>query len=233
MSSTQLKKYDLSDTIIEIRFKSDLPQATLGYFHKAFLEIIKVFPDFKFIENAQILNPIPNMANMPVLDQLTYEDKGIRIAITPFTIHFNSIGEYKGWDIYFPKIKKVLEKLHDTGIILAYNRVGVRYITEFKHKNVLDEIKGTIKIEGISNTNLKATQIKTSYQDDGFRINLNIANEFSRTNAEKQSEIFSFIDFDVQSNCQMTDLKDFFNLINITKAKQKDSFYKLVPEQSN
>jgi len=188
----------LRDTIVEIRYQGELPFSLLrGIFYQELAG-----GDYRLLSN---LNPIGTIQLGPQqqvqlghLEVLDFASDDIKFQLADGRIVFNSMGDYQGWKQYFPKIKVVLSRLIATGQILHFQRVGIRYISEFPDMEILPKVK--VRFEGgFTNAEPFNTTIRSEYQIDGRRAVVNIANKVKKHTPERQEGIFSIIDIDVIS----------------------------------
>jgi len=150
-------------------------------------------------------------------------------------IIFNCLKDYISWSDYRPEIEKVLSQISKAKVIEKYNRIGVRYISEYPETDLKDCVKfsftfGTPEIESSTYT------FNSEFTSGNFRTILNLKNKLpvlKEKNADSQSIItpVSIIDIDViMDNLSLTDLKSL--LIDIDKAhlRQKEVFFNLLKE---
>jgi uncharacterized protein (TIGR04255 family) len=185
----------LRDTIVEIRYQGALPFSLLrGIFYQELSE------DYRLLSNLQPIGTIQlgpqqqvQLSNLEVLD---FASGDIKFQLADGRIVFNSLGDYPGWKKYFPKIQAVLSHLIGTGQINRFQRVGIRYISEFPDMEILPKIK--VRLEaGFTDAQPFNTTIRSEYHIDGRRAVVNIANNVKKQTPEAQEGIFSIIDIDV------------------------------------
>ncbi len=185
----------LRDTIVEVRYEGALPFSLLrGIFYQELVE------DYRLLSSLQPIGTIQlgpqqqvQLSNIEVLD---FASDNIKFQLADGRIVFNSLDNYPGWKQYFPKIKAVLSRLIATGQILHFQRLGIRYISEFPDMEILPKVK--VRLEtNFTDAHPFNTTIRSEYQINGRRAVVNIANNVKKQTPEKQEGIFSIIDIDV------------------------------------
>ena len=185
----------LKDTIVEIRYQGALPFSLLrGIFYQ------ELFEDYRLLSSLQPIGTIQlgpkQQVQLGHLEVLDFASEDIKFQLADGRIVFNSMGDYQGWKQYFPKIKAVLSRLISTDKVDRFQRIGIRYISEFPDMEILPKVK--VKLEGgFTNAEPFNTTIRSEYQIDGRRAVVNIANKVKKQTPEKQEGIFSILDIDV------------------------------------
>lgn len=185
----------LRDTIVEIRYQGALPFSLLrGIFYQ------ELSDDYRLLSNLQPIGTIQlgpqQQVQLGHLEVLDFASDDIKFQLADGRIVFNSMGDYQGWKQYFPKIQVVLRRLISTGQILHFQRLGIRYISEFPDMEILPKVK--VRLEGgFMNAEPFNTTIRSEYQIDGRRAVVNIANKVKKKTLEKKEGIFSILDIDV------------------------------------
>lgn len=185
----------LRDTIVELRYQGALPFSLLrGIFYQELIE------DYRLLSNLQPIGAIQlgpqqqvQFSNTDVLD---FASEDIKFQLADGRIVFNSLSDYPGWKQYFPKIKAVLSRLIATGQILHFQRLGIRYISEFPDMEILPKVKVRLKAD-FTDAEPFNTTIRSEYQIEGHRAVVNIANKVKKQTPEEQEGIFSILDIDV------------------------------------
>ena len=217
----------LRDTIVELRYQGALPFSLLrGIFYQELVE------DYRLLSSLQPIGTIQlgpqqqvQLSNIEVLD-FTSDD--IKFQLADGRIVFNSMGDYPGWKQYFPKIQAVLSRLISTGQILHFQRLGIRYISEFPDMEILPKVK--VRLEGgFTNAEPFNTTIRSEYQIDGRRAVVNIANKVKKQTPEKKEGIFSILDIDVTGQSSSDVQKDgLFGEIDHLHTIEKQIFQDLL-----
>jgi len=220
----------LKDTIIQVVFNPGIPpELVLGEFKSLMNE------DFSFVTSKRMPIPI-KVPGLPSVVQQNYyfTDKAneIKVEITENVIIFNCLQKYIGWGKYFPVIESTIDKLLKNGTIQTINRIGLRFISEYPEIRVFDKLNLGLKID-IPNSRFEATQIRSEYKDEQFKVILNIANDLKRTIKEPDKpERFSIIDIDVISffDEPVNDRNLIMSVIDKSHFKQKTIFFSLLSE---
>lgn len=219
----------IKDSIVQVSFVSKYPyEVLIGYIYN-----VLTSNDFNYIAGPQpqIVNPRGvSINNVNLSPQFIDKENLVRIQLQQSNfLNFNITSKYIGWDVYSRIISKVLILLKDAQIIVAYTRIGIRYVSEFFNIDVLDKVKFSIdasfpgkKIES-STTNLK-------WVDDDFQIVLNIVSKLPLP-LNNTKDFVSLIDVDViKQGFQIVDVVELLTLIDLCHKKQKEVFFSLLTE---
>ena len=212
----------LRDTIVEIRYEAELPYDILkGLLYK------ELVSDFQLLSK---INPLgvfqlgpQQQLKLGGSDVLDFTDEKIKIRIHEERIIFNSLGAYPGWNNYFPVIQGVLKKLNKAGYIKRFQRVGIRYISEFPNIFIFDQLRMNLNF-GFTEEPTRNTSVRTELVEDGARVVLNLVNN-ARRKPPHQDDFFSIIDIDVLGEPpKMASLEEFFEHIDRLHSIEKDFF---------
>lgn len=223
----------LKDTIIQIVFIPGVPpELVLGEFKSLMND------NFKFVASKRIPIPLPvQIPGLPALVQqnhyFTDQANEVKVEITENVIIFNSLQKYIGWHKYFPLVESTIGTLLKKGTINKINRIGLRFISEYPEIKIFDHLGISLKID-FPNKNFEATQIRSEYKDEQFKVILNIANDLTRPIKEAgKPDRFSIIDIDVISlfDNPINDYEQVINIIDKSHFKQKSIFFSLLTEE--
>lgn len=223
----------IKDAIIEIRYTSKLPfEILLGIFFGAL--------DDTYIYTGNLLGEQQFPAPFPGSDltkgikfslgsqNLFHNDK-IKIQLQPNSVIFNCLNEYILWENYKAEIERVLSQLHATNTINQYNRIGVRYISEYPDCDLQDCIKFSFTF-GMPNIQSETYQFRSEFVWDGFRVILNLSNNIpiikqgDGVNLPIAAHV-SLIDIDVISDGFIeTHLDNLMERLIQAQMKEKKSF---------
>lgn len=220
----------LKDTIVQLVFNPGIPpELVLGEF-KSLMD-----DDFTFVASKRMPIPI-QVPGLPSIVQQNYfftnKTNEIKVEITENVIIFNCLQKYIGWTKYFPIIESTIDKLLRNGTIQNIKRIGLRFISEYPEIRIFDKLNLGLKID-IPNIRFEATQIRSEYKDEQFKIILNIANELTRTIKEPgKPDKFSIIDIDVISlfDEPVGEKNVVMSIIDKSHFKQKTIFFSLLSE---
>jgi uncharacterized protein (TIGR04255 family) len=154
----------------------------------------------------------------------------VKVNVTSNTLTFNSFSGYPGWETMHGTIKSTVREMLEKGIIEAVLRIGVRFISQFNEIEIFQKLKLSLTLN-ISNKRFATTQIRSEYEEDGFKIILNILNNFPRTEKNVQQK-FSTVDIDViKFYASSNDINDINDGVDKAHFKQKSIFFSLLSDE--
>ena len=229
----------IKDSIIEIRYTSKLPfEILLGIFFGALDD------SFTYSGNPLIEQQIPTSFRVGELPEevklslgnqhLFYNDK-IKIQFQPKSIIFNCLHEYILWDNYKGQIENVLSQLHSTNLIDQYNRIGVRYISQYPDYDLQDIIKFSFTF-GMPNIQSDTYRFRSEFMWDSLRVILNLSNKSpvltqEDVNFPPSIVKVSLIDIDVILDGFIeSQLDKLIEKLVQTQLKEKEVFFNLLKE---
>lgn len=218
----------LIDTIVEIRFDSDLlPDAIFGIIYK------EVKEDYPKLQKLPILN-VPDVIRLEEPDfkyqphyQFIHEKFVLQIG--PKMLAVSSPGEYVGWEIFLNKIMETYSIIKRLEIISKVTRLGIRYINFFNF-DIFDQIN--LKVS-MNDAPLKSeqTMLRSKSQDGKFMNLLQILNK-ATIKGEKEIRKGSIIDIDTHLD---EEIKNFFNEIRDLLVEghevEKTLFFSLIKDE--
>lgn len=219
----------LKDTIIQFVFNPGVPpELVLGEFKSQMKD------DFNFVTSKRLPISVPGIPSI-IQQNYYFTDKAneVKVEITENVIIFNSLKKYIGWDRYFPLVESTISTLLKNKTFQSINRIGLRYISEFPEIKILDKLNIELKLN-FPNKNLEATQIRSEYKDEQFKVILNVANDLTRPVKEvDKPDRFSIIDIDVISLFEepIYDRDQVISIIDKSHFKQKTIFFSLLTEK--
>ena len=225
----------LKDTIVEIRFDSAIPLDLLAGTALTLLGpqgfIYTPAPDnnisFGVGQNQQIsigLNA-PNKSGFFIKDS-------IRIQFISNIIAFNClIDKYVGWTIYSETIKKVSRLFVDNGLIKSFNRISIRYISEFEGVEILHNIKGQINISDTV-LGLKDSVLRLTKDIDNIKTFVTLTNSTKKIiPTTNQILEVSLVDINVFETLSQNSLIDVFEeKLEKVHLLQKEVFFGLISD---
>jgi len=224
------KKIDncpIVDSVVELRFKSSIfPNAVFGLIFNSLQN------DFPTVEKLPILqlpeqlrDSDPNF-KFKAQYRLVSQD-GYSVQIGPDVIVMGAPTPYPGWDNFFIKIKLVIDKALEAGVVERVLRLGVRFINFFE-EDIFEQINLDISINGKPHKTRK-TQLRTEVESGGFLNTLNVANNATQKIDNNQKRNGSIIDIDTFKGYNDVNFKNIYQA-EITKAHkiEKEIFFKLL-----
>ncbi len=223
----------IKDSIVEVKFTSQLPyEIYLGQIYQSLDETYK-YTNRPTLGQKNIQLPVDFPRELKLTFgaplSLFFNDK-IKFEIQPGSIVFNCIENYINWDIYFPEIVKVLNQIHTSNCIVSYNRIGLRYISEYSEIDLTSITKFSFSF-GMPDISSENYSFRSEYKEDNFRVILNLSNKIPVLNEDSQKKTVSSIDIDVISeNFEINDLASLFAIIDKVHTIEKTTFFKLLQE---
>ncbi len=221
---------NLKDSIVQILFNPGIaPEFVLGSFNHHLSD------SFKFVAASpkRIGAKVTDTEELIIgqLERGYFLDKTelLKVDVSANGIVFNSYKNYVGWETYFPIVKNTISKLFDEGIIKEVNRVGIRYISQFDNVSLLDNLEMSLTLN-IPNKNLEATQIRSEYLDESFRVILTLINSINPNKEDKkQPANTSIVDIDViHIGNNLNNANTVIEFIDRGHQKQKETFFSLL-----
>jgi len=220
------KKIDperLKDTIVEIRFKSEVPfEYRLGFCYEV-LKSMGVIPMPPFNAHSIELDP----ANFFTLDypKNLFEDDAIRLRITDDRLIFNTNGRYCGWKDFGQSIQNIVKKLFSEGLLGEFNWVGLRYVSEFEKIQIFEKLIWDFQFDwqGVKSIN---TTFRTEWVDESDHVIVNLVN-----NVQRESDFYSLMDIDINYAIELqssTPVETLFEHIERLHVKEKTVFFGLM-----
>jgi uncharacterized protein (TIGR04255 family) len=223
----------LKDTLVEIRYAHGIVQElALGY-----MAIILEPLGYRYLPA-----PDPNNVSENGNPQVVFGGgivpggffvkDDVRIQVNAGQIIFNCMADkYVGWSKYFQIICDTVEKLFERKVAGGFNRVNVRYISEFKNIDIYQGIKGAIDISG-TGLKLDNSILRLADESGSFKTYVTLTNKAKRISQSLQGQQIieaSLVDVNVYENFNpVTDLNILFNKLNQIHAKQKEIFFGLI-----
>ena len=226
----------IKDAIVQVSFSSQYSYEILvGYLHKILASI-----DFKY----NTINPISpdpkliinNTVNINLTPLFIDKNNFVKIQLHQNnSLSFNMTSKYIGWDKYYSIINLTLNKLKENQIISSYNRVGIRYISEFFGIDILDKVKFNIDLS-FPGKKIDSSTSNLKWKDQELFVNLNILSKIPLNQTINiNSELINFvslIDVDIiKQNLQIAETKEIMEVIKHCHDKQKETFFSLLTDE--
>lgn len=217
----------IKDSIVEVKFFSQFP-------HEVCIGLI-----------FQSLDDTYNYTNGPTLAQknitqikfglgfpqsIFYNDK-IKIEIQPGSIIFNCIDKYLTWGVYKPEIIKALNQIFKSNAIQSFNRVGVRYISEYPNKDIKEITKFDFSF-GMPDVLSDNYAFRSEYKKSDCRIIINLTGKYPLVNNDSTKKTISTIDIDViKESLSIDNLTNLYDIIEDVHTMEKTTFFSLLKEE--
>lgn len=226
MKLLKLTPETLIDTLIEIRFTTEVPhEAIFGLIYSSLRD------KYKKVSNAlpiprEILNQNQNLKY--TVTQKMFNDK-LSLGVGSSIITFSCSSEYITWKEFFPSIKDDLDKIDKLKLLSSIERIGLRYISFFEgHKSFIEKTNININqnIEGYENENMNfSTYLKGK---NNFDCNLAISSDIGIIkNSEEKNGGLLDIDISYQKPFEYN-LDTLLDLIEKAHDEEKSIFLKTV-----
>jgi len=220
---------NLIATIVQVLFESPISsELFLGTFNSLFSDSLKFVAASP--KKTEIIPKIGELLLEPIEKGffLDKEEK-IKVEVTGNSLGFNLYKSYVGWEKYFALIGSIIGKLFAAGYIKEINRIGVRYISQFAKVNLFDSLNINLSIQ-LPNNDLNSAQIRTEFNEDAFRVILNLINRINQVNGELRKNLnVSIVDIDViQEKIKLDNSKIVLETIANCHQKQKSIFFSLL-----
>ena len=227
---------NLKDTLVEIRYSRGITQELMPGFALSVLAPMGFAYTPALNQNFNI--PLNNNQQI-ALGWDTYNSgffvkENVRIQFIPNQIAFNCISDkYIGWSPYFEIITKVIGNLLENNIIQDFNRISIRYISEFKNIDIYQAINGTIDV---SNTNLKLDNsiLRLVDESNNLKIFVTLTNKAPRISVSPQGQQIieaSLVDINIYENFNpISDFEILKAKLNEVHSKQDEVFFGLIKD---
>jgi uncharacterized protein (TIGR04255 family) len=230
---------NIKEAVIELRYQSDLPfEVLLGLFFNAFDDTytytstpIKNKPNVPGQIGKQNKEVVINLGGQSIL----YNDK-ISIRIAPNAFVFSCLTQYIGWGDFIPEVKKALTTISETKYVEKWTRIGLRYITEYKNKDLKDCINFNFSF-GLPEVHSVSTSFRSEFNYFNSKIILNLNNKIpalEQNSANPQPQIIpvSIIDIDViKEPLEITNNDKLFEEIEDSHKKEKAIFFGMLKNE--
>lgn len=213
------------ETIVEIRFESNMPQdAIFGMVYKPLQDIYPKLIKLPILQVPEVIREKdPNFKFKPYYQ---IRDEKFIFQIGPSVFSLNNKGEYVGWETYYPKIEEAFNIISKLDVADKVLRLGIRYINFFDF-NIYDRINMQINI-GEGQLGTEPTMLRAEIESNGYLNILQISNR-TTMNIEGEKKDGSVIDIDT---IHVLEEEDFFKNMSTILEKghleEKKLFFKLL-----
>lgn len=226
MKLLKLTPETLIDTLIEIRFTTEVPhEAIFGLLYSSLRNKYKKVSNSLPIPR-EILNQEQSFKY--TITQKMFNDT-LSLGVGASVITFSCSSEYITWKNFFPSIKEDLEKIDKLNLISSIERIGLRYISFFEgHKSFIEKTNINIKqsLDGYENERMTlSTYLKG---ENNFDCNLAISSNIGIIeNSEEKNG--GLIDIDISYQIPFEyNLNNLLDLIEKAHDEEKSIFLKTV-----
>lgn len=228
----------IKEAVVELKYQSDLPfELLLGLFVNAFdntytytkrpVKTPSVLPGLLVNQNNEL---VINIGNQNIL-----YNKKISIQVLPNAFVFSCLNQYIGWNDFMPEIEKAVKQISDSNKIKIWTRVGLRYITEYKDKDLKDCLKFSFSF-GLPDIQSISTVFRSEFIYNNSKVILNLQNKIPAINQQanvKQPEIIpiSIIDIDVINEpLEISEFTAILETIEDIHNTEKEIFFKMLTD---
>ncbi len=155
--------------------------------------------------------------------------KHIRFVMQGNSLSFNcDLGYYVGWNVYLKEITDVINAMQECGITKEFNRVQIRYISEYIDIDIIDQINGTICINSEVGP-YRNQEIKLNRTEGNMKVFVSLVNKARRKNAKGKERISSLFDVNVYENFDFTNSVEIVtNMLDKIHNMEKETFFGLL-----
>lgn len=218
----------IKDAITEIKYSSKLPfDILLGLFFNA-LDGSYEYVNRPF-DNPKLPIELANRVRLSLNAYIFYNEH-IKFELLPEAIVFNCFDKYIGWDLYIKEIEKVIQLVASTGKIDIYERIGIRYISEYPNLNLSKITKFYFNF-GMPEVQSNRFNFRSEFNDNNLTIVLNLAHNVPViTNNKDDQKNVSIIDIDVISQFSVDQTEELIQKLQESHLKEKEVFFSLLNE---
>lgn len=213
----------LKDSVVEVRYYSKFNlDILLGVFYNKLADHFQV-------EKPQVAKGPEEQLKGLNLKPIFYNDV-IKISFKDNSIIFNILSDYPGWDEYFSQVRNALSLILEIEQIEYFNRVGVRYISQYEDLDLLNLVKFHLDY-GIPEVKSDSFIFRTEFNYKEVSVLLSILNRITMDRmTEKgqwESQRVSQIDVDaIQDGFEIVEQEKLLAVIEHGHQVQKEIFFK-------
>lgn len=224
---------NLIETIIEIRMNPICPpELWAGMISTRIQEL-----GYNYIPAPQVSVRLDKNGKMAVSvergkENITYGifiKEHIRFVMQGNSLSFNcNMGHYVGWNIYQKEIMDIITAMQECKIAKDFNRVQIRYISEYHDLDIMDCINGNICIGDKTNP-FRSQEIKLNRIDENIKIFVSLVNKTKRKNPKGEEYSASLFDVNVYENFENSDsIEMVMSLLDKIHTIEKETFFGLL-----
>jgi uncharacterized protein (TIGR04255 family) len=228
----------IKDSIVEIRYSSNLPyEVIIGLLFQSLDESYTYTnrPLGKQLLSAASPNNLQQEITLSLGGQILFYNDKIKIQLLPQSIIFNCLSNYIGWASYRVEIEKALAQFSKANVFLEYNRLGVRYISEYVKTDLKDCVKFSFTF-GMPNISSESYTFNSQFKYKDYRVILNLNNRIPVINQTIQNQSIitpvSLIDIDViLENIKIDTFPELVVRLDEAHSGEKEIFFNLLKEE--
>jgi uncharacterized protein (TIGR04255 family) len=227
---SKLKTDLILSTIFEIRFSTKVPaEAVFGILYNI---VSKKYPNVKSVRlpilqlPEVVRNSDPNLKYQPHY-QLNIDKRGI--GISPKIIQFYVQKPYIGWEQWYAFITELLPEFINLELFEKIERTELRYVN-FTEQSLCSVANIDIEV-GNKQLSCQPMTLRTEFQDKGYTVILQLANDAVVETTRQERFTGSVIDLDIIKNLD-TSAIDFQNqigtILNESHEIEKKLFFEIL-----
>ncbi|HFS67155.1 MAG TPA: TIGR04255 family protein [Flavobacteriia bacterium] len=160
------------ESVVELRFNTTLPSEAI--FGLLYNKLKTDFPKYEKLPILQLPEAVRTQDKaLEFTPHYKFLNGNFQINVGAKVISIVHPKPYKGWEVYFQVIVKIIEDLEDLNFIENITRIGVRYVDFFDKTNIFKHLQ--FKIEDFPFT-IDQSSFSTTFEFDKFRTNLQVSN---------------------------------------------------------
>lgn len=225
---------NLLDTIVELRMQIQQPlELIAGMLAPIFSKIGYQFVslpsvNLQFSKGNQVAIEIEQRSNnVPVL----FVKEAIRVLVAPDRVSINcERGKYVGWTKYSEEIIAIIDAIIKSEIVQSFNRVSIRYVSEYRGESILNKIKYNVVSD--NELGLAPREVKLCSLVNNMKIFVTLSDNIARQTHEGETYNASLFDVNIYESCKETlELDTIINLLNKVHDAEKHNFFGLLKDE--
>ena len=226
---------NLIETIVEIRMNPKCPPELWAGMISANIQTL----GYKYVPSPQLSVRLDKNRKMAVSLEKentiygVFIKEHIRFVMQGNCLFFNcNMGHYVGWNVYQKEIGNVIKALQDCEIAQDFNRVQIRYISEYRDLDIIDHIKGTINIGSDAIGLFRSQEIKLNRTDGNMKVFVSIINKAKRKSVNGEEHESSLFDVNIYENFQeSSSIEYIIDVLNKIHKIEKETFFGLLTDE--
>jgi uncharacterized protein (TIGR04255 family) len=223
------------NAVVEVKYESKVPfELLIGLLFPVFDDSYTYTAKPLKNPSALIINPMQELAMNLGGQSLLYNDK-ISIRLLPSAFVFSCLGKYIGWDLFRAEIEKVLKIIGNTGYVIKWNRLGLRYITEYLKTDLKDCTKFSFTF-GFPEVQSLSTTFHNEFEYKGAKVIMNLNNKIPTVRQQEINKTLevvpsSIIDVDViKDPLSLEKVEEIMDVMEEVHTYEKEVFFTLLTE---
>lgn len=213
----------IAEAIFEMRFASSYPgDAIFGIVYNQFKDAFPKLTQLPVLQlPAAVREQDPGLRYTP---HYRLAGEGYIMHLGPNVFSLSNVGHYRGWEVFFSKIKECSDMIFKLGIIERQVRTALRYINVFQSLNIFEKSTLSFSLDS-ANLGLMKTNLAVEIPYDHGVNNLKLINHAAAKIGNTQVH-GSIIDIDTQVNLEQC--ADFEDAIDKAHSAEKKLFFSLL-----